>query len=67
VPMIDLLPIFWCARDSGEMHYRPRDTHWSLEGNRVAGEAIAKAMRWYWFQDRPRTMAEPMPSPACAE
>lgn len=61
IPMIDLLPVFKCARDSGEEHYRPHDTHWSLEGNRVAGEAIAEAMRWYWFEDR----REAMPSPAC--
>ncbi len=61
IPMVDLLPIFECARDSGETHYRPRDTHWSLEGNRVAGTAIAQAMRWYWFEEK----SGAMPSPAC--
>lgn len=51
VPMIDLLPAFACAETDDPL-YRLRDTHWSVAGNRLAGEVIAEAMRWYWFEEQ---------------
>lgn len=42
VPVLDLLPLFReeCAR-RGPL-YIPSDTHWNKEGNRLAGEAVAR-------------------------
>jgi hypothetical protein len=40
IPHLDLLPLFR-RHATGEALYKPRDTHWSAAGNRVAGERLA--------------------------
>ena len=41
VPMLDLLPILRAAHRPDDRLYLPNDTHWSVRGNQVAGEAVA--------------------------
>jgi hypothetical protein len=44
IPVLDLLPVFQ-TRASGTSLYMSLDGHLTIEGNRVAGEAIASALR----------------------
>lgn len=42
IPHLDLLPLFRRRHDAGGPRlYRVQDTHWSVAGNRLAGEALA--------------------------
>jgi lysophospholipase L1-like esterase len=43
VPYLDLYPEFAEASKTTVL-YRPRDTHWNIAGNRLAAEAIARAL-----------------------
>jgi len=45
VSMLDLLPILRTAHEQGIEVYQPLDTHWGPEGQRLAAEAIAGALR----------------------
>ncbi|ODS84448.1 MAG: hypothetical protein ABS46_03460 [Cytophagaceae bacterium SCN 52-12] len=49
IPHIDLLPLFEGEKDSA--CYVPRDTHWNLYGNRLAGSYLAKALPAYMLPD----------------
>jgi lysophospholipase L1-like esterase len=44
IESIDLLPAI-AARAVETRVYKPQDTHWNLEGNRVAAEALARALQ----------------------
>lgn len=48
LPVLDLLPAFRCARERGQDLYYGTDTHWSVAGNRLAGQLLAAfvADRW---------------------
>lgn len=57
VPCLDLLPRFRAAEpfDDGDRHlYRPRDTHFGVIGNRIAGEELAPFVRRLLKQVRAR-------------
>lgn len=41
---VDLTPVFVAEAEKGRLLYLPDDTHWSVEGHRLAAEAIAKAI-----------------------
>jgi lysophospholipase L1-like esterase len=44
IPYLDLYPHF-AAEASGTALYRPRDTHWTIRGNRLAAEVIFDWLR----------------------
>ena len=44
LPFVDLLPRFKALAKAGEVLYYPFDTHWSLEGRRVAAKLIAASL-----------------------
>jgi hypothetical protein len=63
VPALDLLPLFREESERQGSLYIPSDTHWNVEGNLVAGEAVAR------FADnlpgwRPRPAGNPVALPA---
>lgn len=42
IEVVDLLPAFRVEREAhGTLLYKPRDTHWTSRGNRLAGQALA--------------------------
>lgn len=43
VPCVDLLPVFRRHPDQPRL-YRPRDTHWTDHGNRLAGRILARTL-----------------------
>ena len=49
LPVLDLTGYFQCCSEAGEKLYHPYNTHWSLEGNRLAGQVIASYMLQNWF------------------
>jgi len=49
LPVLDLTGYFQCRSEAGEKLYHPYNTHWSLEGNRLAGQVIASYMLQNWF------------------
>jgi hypothetical protein len=49
VPVIDLTGYFQCRNDAGERLYYPRNTHWNLAGNALAGEIIASYILRNWL------------------
>ena len=57
ISCLDLLPILRQAEAQART-YRPRDTHWNLRGNRVAGESLGLRVA-EMSQNRPR---KPAPS-----
>jgi len=44
LPFVDLLPAFRSLAKEGEVLYYPFDTHWNLEGRRVAAKLIAASL-----------------------
>jgi len=52
IPLIDLRPTLACAAEQGETVYHPNNPHWSLEGNRVVGERLARFMAEHWLEGR---------------
>lgn len=45
IPHLDLLPLFRRRHEQGGPRlYRVQDTHWSVAGNRLAGEALAELL-----------------------
>jgi hypothetical protein len=44
LPFVDLLPAFRSLAKKGEILYYPFDTHWNLEGRRVAAKFIAASL-----------------------
>ena len=48
IPVLNLLGVFACAGEEGQDLYYSTDTHWSAQGNRLAGESLARfiALRW---------------------
>ena len=44
LPFVDLLPVFRSLAKAGEVLYYPFDTHWNLEGRRVAAKLIAASL-----------------------
>ena len=49
IPVVDLTAYFQCRSEAGEKLYHPHNTHWSLEGNALAGQVIASYMLQNWF------------------
>lgn len=49
VPVLDLLPIFRCAAAQGKREYNPSETHWDVDGNKLAGQALARFLARVWF------------------
>ncbi len=49
LPVLDLTGYFQCRSKAGEKLYHSYNTHWSLEGNRLAGQVIASYMLQNWF------------------
>lgn len=49
IPLIDLFEAFRCATDAGVDLYYQTDTHWTAEGNRLAGEVLANFVGERWF------------------
>ncbi|MBI3801784.1 MAG: hypothetical protein HY268_33045 [Deltaproteobacteria bacterium] len=49
IPVLDLAGYFQCRAEAGEKLYYPRNTHWNLEGNALAGQVIASFMLQQWF------------------
>jgi hypothetical protein len=49
LPVIDLTGYLQCRSEAGEQLYHPHNTHWSLEGNALAGQVIASYMLQNWF------------------
>lgn len=49
LPVLDLLEPFRQAHDKGQKLYYPRDIHWTVEGNRLAGEVLAERLGRDWF------------------
>ena len=49
LPVIDLTASLRCAQEEGQpVHYRT-DTHWSVEGNRLAGEVVGVQLARHWL------------------
>lgn len=44
IPALDPLPEMRRAHQSGQRLYIPNDSHWNVEGNRLAGELIAELL-----------------------
>ena len=49
IPLIDLSEVFRCETDAGADLYYGTDTHWTAEGNRLAGEVLAGFLGEWWF------------------
>lgn len=49
LPVLDLTPVFRCAAARGDTDYYPSETHWNVEGNRLAGEALARFAAIAWL------------------
>lgn len=65
-PVIDLTGYFQCRAEAGEKLYHPRNTHWNLEGNALAGQVIASYMLQKWF-GAPASVPEGLQSCAAAK
>jgi hypothetical protein len=64
IPLVDLTGYFQCRAEAGEKLYYPRNTHWNLEGNALAGQVIAAFILHDWF-GAPTVLAEDLQ--ACVE
>jgi hypothetical protein len=61
IPYLDLLPVLRREGTAATL-YLERDSHWNAEGNRLAAESVAAALRsWGWLPGSPGT---PLDSPA---
>ena len=49
IPVLHLFDAFRCATDAGADLYYGTDTHWTAEGNRLAGEVLASFLGRHWF------------------
>ena len=49
IPVLHLLDAFRCADAAGVDLYYGTDTHWTAEGNRLAGEVLARFLGPNWF------------------
>lgn len=49
VPVLDLLPVLRRAMEAGASLYYPMETHWNVEGNRVAATALAEWIEANWL------------------
>lgn len=45
VPFLDLLPVFQAAAQEGQRLHLPRDGHWTVQGEKLAGETMAAFVR----------------------
>ena len=45
IPVLDLLPSFKAGYSAGKRVYLPQDTHWSPEGQELAGRLVAKKIK----------------------
>ncbi len=52
VPILDLQPVIRDAFDKGVKVYYPLETHWSAEGNRIAGDTISAWITANWPEMR---------------
>jgi hypothetical protein len=50
VGVLDLTPAFACAAGRGDVLYPPREIHWNVAGNRLAGLAVARFVGRGWLQ-----------------
>ena len=50
IPLLNLLGAFACASEEGQDLYYGTDTHWSVQGNRLAGETLARFMALRWLE-----------------
>ena len=53
IPVLDLLPVLRRAMDAGVNPYYPMETHWNVEGNSVAAQALAEWIEANWLADSP--------------
>jgi hypothetical protein len=58
IPVLDLTPVFRCAAERGDTDYYPRETHWNVEGNRLAGEALARFAAITWLGADAKSFSE---------
>lgn len=49
VAVLDLTPAFVCAAGRGDILYPPREIHWNVAGNRLAGEVVANFVGRQWL------------------
>jgi hypothetical protein len=66
IPVVDLTGYFQCRAEAGEKLYHPRNTHWNLEGNALAGQVIASWMLQNWL-DAPAIVPEDLQSCTAAK
>jgi len=50
IPVVNLIDSFLCASAEGQELYPKDNTHWSLAGNRLAGENLAYQMYRNWLR-----------------
>jgi hypothetical protein len=50
LPVLDLTPLMREAVAAGVNPYYPMETHWNVEGNRIAGEALAAWIKDNWLR-----------------
>jgi hypothetical protein len=58
VPVLDLTPAFRCAAARGQREYYPSETHWNVDGNRLAGQALARFVAGNWLNGTSPTPAD---------
>lgn len=49
LPLLDLTPVFAAGIEEGRTLYFGTNTHWSVEGNELAGVALASLLAERWF------------------
>ncbi|MFP5222752.1 MAG: alginate O-acetyltransferase AlgX-related protein [Acidobacteriota bacterium] len=59
IPVLDLTPVLRQATKAGACLYYPMETHWNVEGNKVAGKALADWIKARWLV--PHAVAEQRP------
>lgn len=64
VAILDLTPYFRCEARRGVPLYFPRNTHWNLEGNALAGKVLGSYILEEWFG---RPVQKPRPADGCRD
>lgn len=52
IPVVNLVDVFQCGEASGLALYPNNNTHWSVAGNRLAGEELAHALSRSWLKNK---------------
>ncbi len=52
IPVLSLFDAFVCATRENQDLYYGTDTHWSVEGNKLAGDSLARFIALDWFQKK---------------